>query len=173
MLLNVGGKRKNKHGWERKALNEQYGRGTLEKTPVVGLLERGGKVIAFKVQSEASDVVKPIIREKVDKSATVMTDAHGGYKDLHREYNHVVINHQGGVYVIDKYHTNTIEGFWSLLKRGINGIHHSVSPKHIDRYCNEYAFRYNERTLLQDQRFALALTNCNGSLKYKDLISRK
>jgi transposase-like protein len=165
-----GGKLKNKHARERKALSDKNGRGTGGKTPIIGLLQRNGKVTAFTVKNEGGETVKPIIREIVDKDAVVMTDAHGGYKDLHHEFNHVVINHQGGEYVKGEYHTNNIEGFWGILKRGLNGIHHSVSTKHINRYCSEYAYRYNERGLTQDAKFALALTRCNGGLKYKDLI---
>ena len=69
-------------------------------------------------------------------------------------------------------HTNNIEGFWNILKKQINGIHHSVSPKHLQRYCNESAFRYNNRKALQDERFASALSNCNGGLKYKELTGK-
>jgi hypothetical protein len=68
-------------------------------------------------------------------------------------------------------HTNNIEGYWNILKKQINGIHHSVSPKHLQRYCNESAFRFNNRQSLQDERFANALANCNGSLKYKALTA--
>ncbi len=71
-----------------------------------------------------------------------------------------------------KVHTNNIEGFWSILKKQIVGIHHVVSEKHLQRYCNEPAFRYNNREAFQDERFAIALKNCNGSLKYKELTGQ-
>lgn len=69
-------------------------------------------------------------------------------------------------------HTNTIEGYWNILKKQIVGIHHSVSPKHLQRYCNESAYRYNNRATTQDVRFADALANCEGRLKYADLIAK-
>jgi hypothetical protein len=72
-----------------------------------------------------------------------------------------------------KVHTNTIEGFWSLLKRQIDGIHHSVSPKHLQRYCNEASFRYNNKKSLQDERFANALANCTGRLTYSELTKNE
>ena len=70
-------------------------------------------------------------------------------------------------------HTNSIEGFWNILKKQIDGIHHSVSAKHLQRYCNESAFRYNHRKVAQDECFADALANCNGFLKYKVLTVKE
>jgi transposase-like protein len=169
----IGGKRSNKHAHERRALQEKYGTGFLEKTPVVGALERDGRVIAFPMLKAEGNVLKPIVYNLVEKGSTLMTDGHGGYKGLNADYNHVVINHAQGVYVVNKtFHTNSIEGFWSIFKRGIYGIYHSVSPKHLHRYCNEFTFRYNERELKNDKRFFLALQNSDGRrLKFNDLIA--
>ncbi|MBS1595982.1 MAG: IS1595 family transposase [Bacteroidetes bacterium] len=168
-----GGERKNKHAKKRKELTEKFGRGTLEKQAMVGLLERNGNVTAFKVESEAGKIVKPIIKDRVSKNAkALITDAHGGYKDLHFEFNHVVINHQGGEYAKGSFHTNNIEGFWSQFKRGIKGIQHHVSIKHLDRYCNEYAYRYNVRAIADGERFSGVLKNSYGRLRYSDLIGK-
>jgi len=70
-------------------------------------------------------------------------------------------------------HTNNIEGYWNILKKQIDCIHHSVSPKHLQRYCNESAFRFNSKELFQDERFANALANCRGSLKFKTLTAKQ
>lgn len=102
----------------------------------------------------------------------MVSDEHVSYKELNKTYKHVTINHGKGEYVRDAAYTNTIEGFWNILKKQINGIHHSVSPKHLQRYCNEASFRYNNRKSEQDTRFADALSNCEGRLKYADLIKK-
>lgn len=73
---------------------------------------------------------------------------------------------------VEPFHNNTIEGFWSLLKRGLYGIYHQVSPKHLHRYCNEFAYRYNSRKLPDDERFEVTLQRVQGRLKYKDLTGR-
>ena len=88
-------------------------------------------------------------------------------------YKHKVIDHAGGEYVKGKTHINTVEGFFSLLKRGILGIYHHVSPKHLERYCNEFEFRYNTKHLLEVTRFNRALKQCVGRMRYKELISNK
>ena len=141
---------------------------------MVGLLERGGNVQAFKVESEAGNIVKPIIREKVSKKAkAIITDAHGGYKDLHVEFdNHVVINHQGGEYAKGRFSTNNIESFWSQFKRGVPAIQHHISVKHLNRYCVEYCYRYNNRKLKDTERFSGVLKNSYGRLRYADLIAK-
>lgn len=100
----------------------------------------------------------------------MVSDEHRGYLQLKKKYRHAKVNHSQGEYVRDLAHTNSIEGFWSILKRQINGIHHSISPKHLQRYCNEAAYRYNARKEAQDTKFTSALTNCNGRLRYRDLI---
>lgn len=91
---------------------------------------------------------------------------------LYRDYNHVVVNHAEGQYVQNGFHTNGIENFWSILKRGIYGIYHQVSPKHLHRYCDEFAARYNSREIKDNQRFELSIQNTEGRLKYKNLIAK-
>lgn len=101
-----------------------------------------------------------------------MTDAHSGYKDLHYEFDHIVINHQGEYVKDGKFHTNNIEGFWSQFKRGIHGIYHHVSVKHLDRYCGEFAYKYNTRKTTDNARFIGVLKNANHRLRYQDLINK-
>lgn len=166
----VGGKVKNKHAWERKEMNEKYGRGTGAKTAVLGILERNGNVVTSVVESEATKNVEPVINENVDSSAIVITDAHSGYKDLNDNFFHVVVNHQQGEYVKGIFHTNNIEGFWSQMKRGIYGIYHHVSPKHLHAYGNEFSYRYNVRKQTVNEKFNYSLLN-SERLTYADLIA--
>jgi hypothetical protein len=98
------------------------------------------------------------------------------YNKVGLKYNHKRVNHRDQEYVRTedmKVHTNHIEGYWNILKKQIDGIHHSVSAKHLQRYCDENTFRFNNRELFQDERFATALANCNGQLKYKTLIGKE
>jgi hypothetical protein len=98
------------------------------------------------------------------------------YNEVGKKYNHKRINHRDKEYVRKDdilVHTNNIEGYWNILKKQIDGIHHSVSPKHLQRYSYESAFRYNNRKLFQDERFVNVLANCNGSLEYKELTAKQ
>jgi transposase-like protein len=116
------------------------------KTPVVGVVERGGKVAALVTKDASKRSIAPIIESKVMPSSLVYTDEWSGYSGLDRKgYRHRRIAHGEKVWVVGNVHTNTIEGFWSILKRGIVGVYHSVSAKHLQAYINEYAFRYNHR----------------------------
>ena len=91
-------------------------------------------------------------------------------------YNHKTVNHRVKQYVSYEeilVHTNNIEGYWNILKKQINGTHHFVSARHLQRYCDESAFRFNRRQTFQDERFADALSNCHGTLKYKVLTGKE
>lgn len=164
----IGGKESNKNLSKRKKVN-----GTANKTPVFGMLEREGKVITMVVKETNGNALKPIIRESVKTSATIITDGFGAYKHLDKEYKmHTIIQHDRNEYVNGIYHTNSIEGFWSLLKRGIFGIYHSVSPKHLERYCDEFSYRYNTRSIADTERFNVTLGQTEGRLTYKTLINK-
>ena len=104
-----------------------------------------------------------------------MTDGHGGYAGLAKDYNHVVINHEQGQYVVDGgFHTNNIEGFWGIFKRGIYGIYHSVSPKHLNGYCSEFSYRYNTRDKADADRFGDAIAQVtNARITYAQLTRNK
>lgn len=172
----IGGKDKNKHANKRSRISEQKdplrrGHENKGKVPVIGLVQRNGKVMAQKVMSTTTEEVIPIIVKNVVPSSVIITDAFPLYHQLHNTYRHVVVDHSKGEYVKMKtFHTNTIEGFWSLLKRGIVGIYHCVSYKHLNKYCGEFAYRYNTRQLTDPQRFVEALPRAEGKrLKYKEL----
>lgn len=122
------------------------GRGSENKTPVVGMAERKGKLKVIAVPDTKAKTVLPIIEQNVDKDAVVYTDEYPIYNFLpSMGYNHDKVLHSNNVYVEGNVHTNTIEGFWALCKNGIKGVFHSVSPKYLQDYLNEYAFRYNHR----------------------------
>jgi transposase len=117
-----------------------------KKTPVLGMVERRGKVVAMTVPNVAHATVLPHIVNRVMPASMVYTDEYKVYDRLTKEgFGHRRINHSEKVYVSGDVHTNTIEGFWSLVKRGIGGVYHSVSAKHLQGYLNEYAWRYNQR----------------------------
>jgi transposase len=117
------------------------------KTCVVGMVERkGGRVRAVIADDNSRKTLHEIAKEYILPKSTVFTDDLASYHGLEKhDYEHKRINHSQGVYVIGDVHTNTIEGFWSLVKRGIGGVYHSVSKKYLQTYLNEYAFRYNHR----------------------------
>jgi len=118
------------------------------KTPVLGIVQRAGRVAAMTVPNVKRATLFPNIRQYVLPKSTVYTDELAVYNTLDRGrkgYHHRRVNHSEGVYVSGDVHTNTMEGFWSLTKRGIGGVYHAVSKKHLQGYLNEYAWRYNER----------------------------
>lgn len=134
----VGGVEKGKRGRPGEDSN---------KTPVFGVVERGGRVVAVVTDNAKKATLQPIIHEHVLPRSVIFTDEWKAYDGLDgsKEYVHHRIYHSAKVYVMGNVHTNTIEGFWSLLKRSIDGAHHSVSAKHLQSYVDEYAFRYNHR----------------------------
>jgi transposase-like protein len=137
------------------------GRGT-EKTPVVALVERGGIVRSERIANVTADKLKGVIRKHVDPSATLMTDAFPSYRGLDQEYaDHFTVNHLDE-YVRGEIHTNTVENFFSILKRGINGVYHHVSEEHLPRYLAEFDFRYNARKMTDSERTVAALMGAEG-----------
>jgi transposase-like protein len=117
------------------------------KTPVFGMVERGGRVSAHVVPSIQGPTLDAHVGARVLPSSTVYTDEAPTYVGITRArgYEHKRIHHAEHVYVDGNVHTNTIEGFWSLVKRGVGGTHHAVSAKHLQGYLNEYVWRYNRR----------------------------
>lgn len=162
----VGGKETNKH-LNKQSENTRIG----NKAIVLGMVERTGKVNAVKIDDRKADTLVPEILEMVSKTAKLYTDEHVGYKSLKRVYDHSVVKHKAHQYVNGRVHTNTIEGFWSLLKRGIFGIYHFTSKKHLQAYVDEFVFRYNTRTITTSNRFDLMLSNMENRLTYKELIA--
>ena len=143
---------------------------------VLGAVERNGSVKTKVIPAVDTHNIDKSLREIVTEGATMVTDEHIAYKKVKQFYVHRTINHRAEEYVRNEggflVHTNQIEGFWNLLKKQINGIHHSVSPKHLHRYCEESAFRYNSRKAKQDARFSTIVANCEGTLQYKTLTAK-
>lgn len=167
----VGGSLKNIHAKKKENL-----KGLDNKTMVFGAVQREGKVRVKVIPQTNLENVTKAIDEFVIPDSFMVTDEHHAYNKVGAKYKHRKVNHRAKEYVRKEdilVHTNNIEGYWNILKKQIDGIHHSVSPKHLQRYCNESAFRYNNRAAFQDERFASALANCQGSLKYKTLTEQE
>lgn len=138
----MGGKQKGKRG-----------RGAEKKTPVFGMVERQGKAKAEVVENIRIATIQPIINDSVAKGTQVMTDEFNIYNRVRDNgYTHQTVQHGVGQYVNGIVHSNSIEGFWSQLKRSISGTHHAVSPKHLQAYVDEFVYRYNYR---EEQIFPL------------------
>ena len=139
------------------------GRGT-DKTPVVGAVERGGRVTAKATQKMKlkGKHLRSFVRDRIKTDqAMLITDEYTAYRGMGRVLPHAVVNHSR-TYVDGFRHTNTIEGFWALLKRGLFGQFHSVSPRHLQRYVDEFCFRYNMRGFESDEMFTYTIYRCLG-----------
>ncbi len=136
----IGGKEKNKHSDKKRHGKE----GAMLKAIVVGIKEREGFVQGKVVQDTSQDTLERMILQRVEPNTTIYTDEHKGYIGLDwYGYTHETVNHSAKQYVDGMAHTNGIESFWALLKRGVYGIFHSISKKHLQRYVNEFSFRLN------------------------------
>lgn len=166
----VGGKSKNKHASKR--IPNSQGRSGNGKTAVVGLLARNGEVRTFVIDNTEASTLQPIMVANVAKDSKVVTDAYRSYNGLNKTYSHVTVKHTENNFItVGDDHTNNIEGFWSQLKRGIVGIYHQVSPKHLHRYCHEFGYKYNTRKQLDTFRFEESVKLCNNKrLTYAQLI---
>ena len=157
----VGGKEKNKH--KNKRIEGSQGRSGKGKIPVVGLVQRDGKVATFVTKNTDAETLHQIIDNNVKDGTTIITDAYRPYNGLSRNYNHIVVKHEEGGYVVkidnQKFHTQNIENFWSVLKRGYIGIYHYWSEQHLQRYCNEFATRYNQKKDSNIYRFLHVIKN--------------
>lgn len=176
----VGGKLANKHkSKRRKKIPGQFklSKGPLEnKTIVIGLLANNSIVVNKIINETSTATLHKIMVDNVAKDSIVTTDGLPAYRGLYEfDYTHIVVDHAKDQYVVlGNYHTNGIEGYWSQLKRGIIGIYHSVSPKHLHRYCDEFTFRYNTRKQTESERFRDSIKQAEGRrLKYQGLISNE
>lgn len=168
----VGGKISNMHASKKpKTDTAPKGRSGI-KTPVVGL--RAGDEIRMEVVPFVSrKKLETVINANLAPKVTLVTDGFVAYTKIGEKFNHVVVNHKEGQYVLNGFHTNGVENAWSLLKRGIYGIYHQVSPWHLQRYCNEFTYRFNSRKEKDCHRFELILRRLDGRLKYKTLTHGK
>ena len=154
-------------------------KGKKEKAIVIGLVNRDTQQVkAMKVTNSEAKHLLPKIYMNVADSSTIITDTLQAYKPLKKHYNHKTFKHSAGEYVKNdsrvtfKIHINTIEGFWGELKRSIRGIYHRASHKHIQKYCNEFSYRYNNRNLKNNERFVDFLSGlANIKLTYKTLTA--
>lgn len=156
-----------------KKVEGTQGRSTKDKTPVFGMIERGGNVVAEVVKNTQSETLYPIIHKSIHKETTVYTDEYGVYVNLKAFFPHESVQHGVGKYVVGDAHTNSIENYWSHLKRMIIGIHHHVSPKHLQLYVDSQSFRYNTREISDSQRFNLFLQDTGYRTKYKEFKNGK
>ena len=164
----VGGKAKNMHHAVKK--ERIVGRGASGKMIVQGILNRKGRVIADVVPNTKRKTLNPNIEAVVEPGSTIYTDALKSYEGLADKYEHQTVDH-AKEYVLGDVHTNGMENFWSMLKRGINGTYISVMPWHLFRYVDEQAFRFNERQKTDSQRFMEAMSRIVGRrLRYADLV---
>lgn len=162
----IGGKETNKHASKKL----RQGRGPVGKNIVIGIRQRSGSIIAAPIPDTSKGTLQSFIYKNVDPSATVYTDTHGSYKGI--RFDHQSVNHTVGEYVRDQAHTNGIESFWALLKRGHYGVFHYMSGKHLHRYVNEFSNRHNTAAYGTMQFIDNTLTNMNGRrLTYKELIN--
>ena len=163
----VGGKNKNRHA--NKRIKECQGRSCKGKTPVFGMIERNGKVVARVVQFTTAKDLIPRVNKFVNSFATVYTDEWGAYNGLKQTYDHHIVRHN--IYVNGKVHTNNIENFWGNFKRAIIGVYRVVSPEHLQFYVNEFVFRRNTCKFVPGDRFLYLMENIQGyRLTYKELI---
>lgn len=162
----IGGKERNKHASKRTR------HGVDTKTAVVGIIENNGRVRAEPISNLSKAYLQRFVRANAREGATVVTDAFRSYAGLSDAYTHKTVNHSVGEYVRDQAHTNGIESFWALLKRGHYGIFHSMSGKHLHRYVNEFAFRHNTKAAGTMGFIEAAVSRMVGKrLTYKELIN--
>ncbi len=159
----IGGRNKGRFKFNR-------GRSTKQKVAVFGLLT-DKRVYALVVPNTSGRTLKPIIYGLVKPGSTIVSDEWQAYQGLSIEYRHEMVTHHTKQYVNEKgFHTNGIEGFWSHLKRGLKGIYHAVRPKHLQMYCDEFAYRYNTRNLDDLQRFVQFIAQPSTRLRYTELV---
>ncbi len=174
----IGGKDINRHANKKK---RRIGTNNVTEIPspsvdkhmVAGIVQRGGKVITKHIPDAVRDTLEPLIHIHVDPKVRVITDEHHAYKDLNIRYTHDTIKHSSRIYVQGDIHTNTIENYWSVVKRCVYGTYHQLSGKHLQAYLHEFTFRYDTRKQTEEERFDVALKRCEGRLKWDDLVNRE
>lgn len=154
----VGGKHKGKRG-----------RGSQNKTPVFGMLERDGELVIMPVTDCKRKTLEPLILLNVKQGSYIMSDEWWAYTKLYKHYKHAFIKHGEKEYVRGIIHVNSLEGAWSLLKRSIRGVYHRPSRKHLGKYCDEFAFKYNTRKITDFDRFEKSILTSNIRIKQKQI----
>ncbi len=157
----VGGREKNKHANKR----ARAGRGTANKAPVFALVERDGRARAYHVPEVSGKNLRSIVRQHVAEGTTIYSDENHTTRISSRGYRNDSVNHQKGEYVRDEVHSNTVESYFAVLKRGIVGTYHHVSEQHLNRYLAEFSFRHSNRAKLgieDEERATKALRGIVG-----------
>jgi transposase-like protein len=168
----IGGKNKNKHA--DKKIPHSQGRSSKGKSMVFGARGLRGQIRTEVVPNAEAATLIPIVEKWVEKGSIMVTDEWTSYTNLQKEYFHVTVCHQDGQYVNGAFSTNGVENFWSLFKRGISGTHHSVSAQHLQRYCDEFSTRYNEKDRTNIERLQSALGKCSKDrITYRELTSAR
>ncbi|KQC30330.1 IS1595 family transposase [Flagellimonas eckloniae] len=171
----IGGKESNKHLRKRRSQDDKNltneGKPYKAKKAIIGIIERDGKVALKHVSGETTNNMVDFVKTHVPADSTIYSDEAAAYKQLKKTYKHDNVKHSLNIYVEGQVHTNTIENFWSVLKRGLYGVYHQVSDKHISRYLDEYAARFNNRTLTSNERFNQFLEDSESVLSYKELTA--
>lgn len=166
----VGGRNKNRHADKRMAYS--FGRNFKDKVPVLGMMEKDGKVKTVVLPVMRHSLIRYHVLNTVKPGSVLVTDEYGAYKKMRKHYDHHINNHSRGIYVSKAgYSSNNIEGFWSHLKRMIIGVYHKVSRKHLQKYCDELTFRFNSRTMKNGERLKLMFEHLKNRMTYKQLIS--
>lgn len=164
----VGGKNKNRH--KNKKVPKSTGRAHIDKTPVWGAIQRGGKLVAQVVSDTSQRSLTPVVLKRVSLNSIIYTDEWQGYDKIGRIMRRKFVDHGRGQYANGNVTTNRIEGFWGIFKRGVIGVYQMSSRKHLQRYVDEFVWRYNNREMEQGIRFNTFLCNTEHRLKYKELI---
>lgn len=166
----IGGQEKFKHKDKR---SDNANGKSQTKMPVVGIIETGGRVVTQVMPWVTKRTITELMERHLHKDAVLVTDANPVYLKIGRRHNHKIMNHSEGQFKVGTHHTNGIENYWSLLRRGIYGIYHQVSTKHLQRYCDEFAYRFNSRKLSDGLRWVIAIQQIDGRLTYKQLTNGK
>jgi transposase-like protein len=168
----VGGQEKNKHASKRQ--DGTRGRSTKTKTPVVGMIQRGGEIRAQVVERVTMAAVESNIVANAAKGSQIISDDFLSYARIGKMFPHKSVSHARGEYVNGDAHTNGIESFWALFKRGYHGVYHHMSRKHMQRYVNEFTFRFNRRASEMQSVFSdvVARVASSEQLPYKTLIQK-
>ena len=166
----VGGSISNKHNSKRKLYAENPEKYN-NKTTVLGMVEREGKLITQVIAKNKPNELVINLAATVQKGATLITDTTNLYNKIKHDYHYHSVNHSANEYIRGEFHTNTIEGAFSHFKRMVYGIYHQISPKHTQRYLDEFCYRYNSRKLKDADRFKISLQSIEGRLTYKALVA--
>ncbi len=140
---------------------------------VIGMIERKGNVRVFAADKASAANIGQAVTNNVAKDTLLFTDESNKYVNSLAEYDRQTVNHSKGEWVRGIVHTNNMEAFWSVLKRGVYGIYHQISYKHLQRYCDEFSYRYNSRKITDGERFSITLKQIEGRLTYKHLVHGK